>query len=217
MATRIRLQRHGRKGNPIFQIVVADSRVKRDGKIIEPLGQYNPNTNPATIDLNFDRALDWMMKGAQPSDTARAILKYKGVMMKKHLLEGVRKGAFDEAEAEKRFDKWMEEKIQKIEGKKEGLTKAQEEERKAALEAERKKNEERAAAIAEANKPEETEEASAPEAEERGEVEASADVSAAEAQEAEAPAEKETATEAKEEKKEASAEADSPKEEKKGE
>lgn len=157
MATRIRLQRHGRKGHPIFQIVVADSRVKRDGKIIDALGQYNPNTNPATIDLNFDRALDWVMKGAQPSDTARAILKYKGVMMKKHLLEGAKKGAFSEEEAEKRFDKWMEEKIQKIEGKKEGLTKAQEEARNAALEAERKKNEERAAAIAEANKPEEPE------------------------------------------------------------
>ncbi len=180
MATRIRLQRHGRKGHPIFQIVVADSRVKRDGKVIERLGQYNPNVNPAVIDINFDRALDWVMKGAQPSDTARAILKYKGVMMKKHLLEGVKKGAFDEAEAEKRFDKWMEEKIQKIEGKREGLTKAQEEARAKALEAERKKNEERAAAIAEANKPEEAE---AP-AEEAEETEASA--------ESEAPAEEET-------------------------
>lgn len=188
MATRIRLQRHGRKGHPIFQIVVADSRVKRDGKIIEHLGQYNPNTNPATIELNFEKSVDWVMKGAQPSDTARAILKYKGVMMKKHLLDGVKKGAFDEEEAEKRFDAWMEDKLQRIEGKREGLSKQEEEARQQALEAERKKNEERAAAIAEANKPEETEEASeAPEAEERGEVEASADVSAAEAQESEAP------------------------------
>jgi small subunit ribosomal protein S16 len=153
MATRIRLQRHGRKGYPIFQIVVADSRVKRDGKVIERLGQYNPNVNPAKIEINFDRTLDWVMKGAQPSDTARAILKYKGVMMKKHLLEGVKKGAFDEAEAEKRFDAWMDQKTSKIEGKREGLTKAQEEQRAKALEAERKKNQERAAAIAEANAP----------------------------------------------------------------
>lgn len=154
MATRIRLQRHGRKGHPIFQIVVADSRVKRDGKVIDRLGQYNPNTNPATIEIDFDRTLDWVMKGAQPSDTARAILKYKGVMMKKHLLDGVRKGAFDEAEAEKRYDAWMEEKIQKIESKREGLTKAQEEARAKALAAEKEKNEARAKAIAEANAPE---------------------------------------------------------------
>ena len=117
MATKIRLQRHGRKGRPIFHIVVADSRAKRDGKYIERLGQYNPNTNPATIDLNFDSTLSWVMKGAQPTDTANALLKYKGVMMKKHLLEGVKKGAFDEAEADKRFDAWMEEKLGKIEGK----------------------------------------------------------------------------------------------------
>jgi small subunit ribosomal protein S16 len=107
MATKIRLQRHGRKGRPIFTIVASDSRVKRDGKYIERLGQYNPNTNPATIDLDFDRALSWILKGAQPTDTARAILRYKGVMMMKHLLDGVRKGAFDEAEAEKRFEAWM--------------------------------------------------------------------------------------------------------------
>lgn len=191
MATRIRLQRHGRKGHPIFQIVVADSRVKRDGKIIDALGQYNPNTNPATIDLNFDRALDWVMKGAQPSDTARAILKYKGVMMKKHLLEGAKKGAFSEEEAEKRFDKWMEEKIQKIEGKKEGLTKAQEEARNAALEAERKKNEERAAAIAEANKPEE------PEAPAEEETEAKAEEAPAEENAAAAESEEKASDEEK--------------------
>lgn len=150
MATRIRLQRHGRKGRPIFSIVVADQRVKRDGKVIDRLGQYNPNTNPATIELDFDSALDWMMKGAQPSDTARAILSYKGVLHKKHLLEGVKKGAFDEAEAEKRFDAWMEEKVGKIEAKKEGLTKSQEEARAKALEAERAVNEARKAAAQEA-------------------------------------------------------------------
>ena len=95
MPTKIRLQRHGRKAKPIFKIVVADSRAKRDGKFIENLGQYNPNTNPATVDLNFDRALDWVMKGAQPTNTALVLLKYKGVMMKKHLLGGVAKGAFN--------------------------------------------------------------------------------------------------------------------------
>lgn len=162
MSTRIRLQRHGRKGHPIFQIVVADKRAKRDGRVIERLGRYNPNTDPATIDLNFDKAVDWVMKGAQPSDTARAILKYKGVMMKKHLLDGVRKGAFDEAEAENRFDKWMEEKIQKIESKKEGLTKAQEEARQKQLEAEREKNEARRKAIEAANTPPQEEKEEAP-------------------------------------------------------
>tara|TARA_Y100001934_G_scaffold281854_1_gene393092 strand:- start:1110 stop:1652 length:543 start_codon:yes stop_codon:yes gene_type:complete len=150
MATKIRLQRHGRKGRPIFTIVAADSRVKRDGKYIERLGQYNPNTNPATIEINFERALDWVMKGAQPTDTARAILRYKGVMMKKHLLDGVKKGAFDEAEAEKRFDAWMEEKSTKINSKKDGLTKAQEDAKAKALEAERVVNESRKAAEAEA-------------------------------------------------------------------
>lgn len=188
MATRIRLQRHGRKGRPIFTIVVADSRVKRDGKYIERLGQYNPNTNPASIELNFDRALDWVMKGAQPSDTARAILRYQGVMMKKHLLDGVRKGAFDEAEAEKRFDAWMEEKANKINAKKEGLSKAQEEAKAKALEAERAVNEARKAVEVEAAA-EEVEEAPAEEAE----VEASAE----EATE-EAPAAAEEASEEKE-------------------
>ncbi len=155
MATRIRLQRHGRKGRPIFTIVVADSRVKRDGKIIENLGQYNPNTNPATIDINFDSALNWMMNGAQPSDTARAILSYKGILHKKHLLEGVKKGAFDEAEAEKRFEAWMADKESKIVAKRDGLTKAQQEAKDKALEAEKAANEARkaaeAAALAEAS------------------------------------------------------------------
>ena len=114
MSTRIRLQRHGKKGKPFYHIVVADQRSKRDGRLIEKLGTYNPNTNPATIEINFDSAVNWMLKGAQPSDTARAILSYKGVMMKKHLLVGVAKGAFDEAEAEKRFESWMGGKEKKI-------------------------------------------------------------------------------------------------------
>jgi small subunit ribosomal protein S16 len=165
MATKIRLQRHGRKGRPIFTIVASDSRVKRDGKYIERLGQYNPNTNPATIDLDFDRALSWILKGAQPTDTARAILRYKGVMMMKHLLDGVRKGAFDEAEAEKRFEAWMTEKTDKIDAKKDGLSQAQEEAKSKALDAERAVNEARKAAEIAANAPEvSTEEAPAEEA-----------------------------------------------------
>ena len=105
MATRIRLQRHGKKKLPIYHIVVSDQRSKRDGRFIQKLGIYNPNTNPAKIDLNFDSALAWIMKGAQPSDTVRAILSYKGVMMKKHLMVGVSKGAFSEQEAEKSVQK----------------------------------------------------------------------------------------------------------------
>ena len=110
--------------------MVADSRAPRDGRYIERIGSYNPNTNPATIDLNVDKALTWLGQGAQPTDTARAILSYKGVMMKKHLLEGVKKGAFDEAEAERRFNKWMEEKEAKIQEKKDQLrTKSNEQKR----------------------------------------------------------------------------------------
>lgn len=188
MATKIRLQRHGRKGRPIFHIVVADSRAKRDGKYIERLGQYNPNTNPATIDINFDSALSWVMKGAQPTDTANALLKYKGVMMKKHLLEGVKKGAFDEAEAEKRFDAWMEQKLGKIEGKKEGLSKSQADAKAKALEAEAEVNKARAAAIAEANAPA-VEEAPAEEASEEVTAEAAEETPA---EEAAAPTEEKT-------------------------
>jgi len=110
MPVKIRLTRQGRKKKPIYHIVVADSRAPRDGKFIERLGLFNPNTNPATIDLNFDKALDWLQKGAQPTDTCRAILSQKGVLIKKHLLEGAKKGAFSEEEADQRFDKWMKEK-----------------------------------------------------------------------------------------------------------
>ena len=148
MAVKIRLQRHGRKGRPFYHVVVADSRVKRDGKIIERLGSYNPITNPATIELDVDKAVEWLQKGAQPTNTARTILSHKGALLKKHLLGGVAKGAFDEAEAEKRFTAWVEEKEGKINAKKENLTKAQEEERKAKLEAERKISEARLAEAA---------------------------------------------------------------------
>ena len=137
MAVKIRLARHGKKGYAFYHIVAADSRAPRDGKFIEKLGTYNPNTNPATIDLCFEKALDWLQKGAQPTDTCRAILSYKGVLYKKHLLGGVAKGAFTEAEAEARFNKWLEAKAGKIEAKTNKLA------------AEAKVNEERAAAIAE--------------------------------------------------------------------
>src|SRR6056300_1495249 len=121
MATKIRLERHGRKGRRICSMVAADARAKRDGKYIENLGQYNPNTKPATIDLDFDRALDWIMKGAEPTNTARAILKYKGVMMKKHLLLGVKKGALTAEQAEERFEAWSADKSGRIDSKIENL------------------------------------------------------------------------------------------------
>lgn len=173
MSVKIRLQRHGKKGKPFFHIVVADSRARRDGKFIEKLGTYNPITNPATIDLNVDSAVKWLNNGAQPTDTARAILSYKGALYKKHLQGGVAKGAFDEAEAEKRFNAWVEAKVQ---GKVEGLSKAQADARKAALEAEAKVNEARIAAAtqAEADAKAAEEAANAP-AEETTEGEAAAE------------------------------------------
>ena len=149
MAVKIRLARHGKKAYAFYHIVVADSRAPRDGKFIEKLGVYNPNTNPATIDLKFDRALNWLLKGAQPTDTCRAILSYKGVMYMKHLLGGVAKGAFTEAEAEARFNKWMEEKQSKIDAKANKLSSDANAAKKAQLAAETKIKEERAAAIAE--------------------------------------------------------------------
>ena len=153
MATRIRLARHGRKKQAFYHIVVADTRSPRNGRFIEKLGTYDPNTNPATIDINFDGAVEWLLKGAQPSDTARAILSYKGVMMKKHLMAGVAKGAFNEEEAEKRFTAWMENKEGQVADKKSGLEKAAIAATKAALDAEKAKSDERATAIALKNSP----------------------------------------------------------------
>ncbi len=124
MAVKIRLQRHGKKGKPFYWIVAADSRVKRDGRILEKLGTYNPNTNPATINIDVDGAVQWLENGAQPTDTARSILSYKGVMYKKHLLGGVAKGAFDEATAEQKFQDWLVEKTSKIEAKVSSIAKA---------------------------------------------------------------------------------------------
>lgn len=148
MPVKIRLSRHGRKRYAYYHIVVADSRAPRDGRYIERIGSYNPNTNPATIDLNNDKALQWLANGAQPTDTARAILSYKGVMMKKHLLEGVKKGAFDEAEAEVRFQKWMVEKEAKIQAKKDELAGIKAMTAKERLEQEAKINTERAEKLA---------------------------------------------------------------------
>ncbi len=144
MAVRIRLQRRGRTHYSEFAIVAADSRAPRDGKFIEKLGIYNPNTNPATIDLNFDRALYWVGVGAQQTDTARAILSHTGVLMMDHLLRGVKKGAFDEAEAKRRFEDWKKQKDLKIQSKKQKLTDDEQKRQKEILEAEQKINEERA-------------------------------------------------------------------------
>ena len=159
MATKIRLQRHGKKGNAFYYIVVADARAPRDGRFIERLGSYNPNTNPATIDINFDKTLEWVNDGAQPTDTCRAILSYKGVLYKKHLQGGLKKGALTEEQVEEKFASWLDQKDGKITGKKTGLVSSKEEARKAALAAEAKKKEARAAAIVAKNTPpvEETE------------------------------------------------------------
>jgi len=148
MAVKIRLARKGRKKLAFYHIVVADSRSPRDGRYIEKIGSYNPVTNPATIELDFDKALGWLQNGALPTDTCRAILSYKGVMLKKHLLEGVKKGAFDEAEATKRFEAWMSLNEAKIESKKSGLEKSKDDELGKKLAAEKRINDARLAKIA---------------------------------------------------------------------
>ena len=148
MATKIRLQRHGRKSYAFYPIVIADSRAPRDGKFIERIGSYNPNTNPATISLNFERALYWVNNGAIPTDTVRNILSREGVMLMKHLQGGVKKGAFDEAEAQKRFEAWKAQKTAAIEAKKNSNEVAKKEAQKKSLEEEAKKNEAKAEAVA---------------------------------------------------------------------
>ncbi len=148
MPVKIRLQRHGKKGKPFYWIVAADVRSKRDGKYLEKLGIYNPNTNPATIDLNVDGAVQWLQNGAQPTDTAKAILSYKGALLKNHLAGGVRKGALTEEQAEAKFTAWLEEKAGKVGAKTDGLAKAQAEAKAKALEAEKVANEARIAAAA---------------------------------------------------------------------
>lgn len=187
MATKIRLQRHGRKGYAFYHVVVADSRAPRDGKCIERIGTYNPNTNPATIDLNFERALYWVQVGAQPTDTARNVLSEKGVYMKKHLLGGVKKGAFSLEEADKRFEAWTKEKESKNQSKINANASKKQETAKKRLEAEQAVNKVKADALAQKR------------AEAAAALEAAALEAAKEAAEADAPATEEVATETAEE------------------
>jgi len=196
MSVKIRLQRHGKKGKPFYWIVAADARSKRDGKFLEKLGTYNPNTNPATIDLNLDQTVTWLHNGAQPTDTARAILSYKGALMKHHLDGGVRKGALTQEQADAKLAKWLEEKANKVTAKKEGLSKAQEAAKAKALKAEKEANDKRATAAAEAAKAEEVAEV-AEEAAEEVVAETAVEETVAEVAEAteEAPAAEETSEE----------------------
>lgn len=150
MSVKIRLQRHGKKGKPFFWIVAADARSKRDGKLLEKLGTYNPTTNPATIDLDIDGAVKWLQNGAQPTDTARAILSYKGAMLKNHLAGGVKKGALTEEQAEKKFNVWLEEKDGKISAKADSIAKAKADAEAKAIAVEKEINEKRMAAAQEA-------------------------------------------------------------------
>ena len=181
MPVKIRLARRGKKGYPFYHIVVADSRAPRDGKFIENIGSYNPNTNPATINLDFEKALDWLQKGAQPTDTCRAILSYKGVLMKKHLLGGVSKGAFTQEVAEAKFAQWLEQKAGKISAKESKLSSD-----KARLEAEKKVKEAKEKAL-------EAKRAEAAAAQAAAEAEAAAEEAASQE---EAPAAEEPAAEA---------------------
>lgn len=187
MAVKIRLQRHGKKGKPFYWVVAADARSKRDGRYLEKLGTYNPNTNPATIDLNIDHAVQWLHNGAQPTDTARAILSYKGVLLKHHLDGGVRKGALTQEQADAKFAAWLEEKAGKVDAKKDNLSKAKADAKAKALAAEKAVNEKRANAAAEA------------EAAAKAEAEAAENAAAAEEVATEAAAEEPAADEATEE------------------
>lgn len=188
MPVKIRLQRRGKKGKPFYWVVAADARSKRDGKFLEKLGTYNPNTNPAQITLDVDGSVKWLQNGAQPTDTAKRILSYKGVLLKHHLLGGVAKGALTEDQANKKFEDWLEGKEQKVEGKKDDLAKAREDAKAKALEAEREVNEKRKAASVEAETEATVEETEAPAEEAAEEVVAT---------EAEAPAEEATEDEEK--------------------
>ncbi|NPA67652.1 MAG: 30S ribosomal protein S16 [Chlorobi bacterium] len=155
MPVKIRLARHGRKRRAFYYIVAADSRAPRDGRYIERIGSYNPNTDPATIDLNFDKALKWLQNGAIPTDTCRAILSYKGVLYKNHLLKGVAKGALTEEEAENKFNAWLKDKEQKIQAKKDKLKAESKAEKEKRLKIEEEINKARAEEIAAKQQPEE--------------------------------------------------------------
>ena len=198
MPVKIRLQRHGKKGKPFYWVVAADSRSKRDGKFLEKLGIYNPNTNPATVEINVDSAVKWLQNGAQPTDTARTLLSRKGALLKHHLVKGVAKGALTEEQVEERFAAWLAEKDAANTAEVSALNKEKEAAKAKALEAEKEANEKRAAEIAAANAPE-------PEVVEEAAEEASEEVAEApvaeEAEEevaeevAEAPVAEEAATE----------------------
>ena len=184
MPARIRLQRHGKKNQPFYHIVVADGRAPRDGRFIEKLGTYNPMTNPATIDLNFDRAVEWVKNGAQPSDTARRILSYKGVLLRRHLQIGVEKGAISQEIADGRFNDWLQAKEAKINNVKSEVENNARNTRKARLEAEKKANEQKAAAVAAKRQAAAEAEAAA-----KAEAEAAESTENAEGEATEAPAE----------------------------
>ncbi|HIP32274.1 MAG TPA: 30S ribosomal protein S16 [Crocinitomicaceae bacterium] len=153
MATKIRLQRHGKKSRAFYHIVAADTRAPRDGKFIEKLGTYNPNTNPATIEINFERTLSWVQVGAEMTDTARALLSYKGILYKNHLIKGVAKGALTDVQVEEKFAKWLEEKDSKIAAKSSGLDKTAAKAKADALKAEAEVNAARAKEIEAKNTP----------------------------------------------------------------
>ena len=150
MSVKIRLQRHGKKQKPFYWVVAADARSKRDGKYLEKIGTYNPNTNPATIELNLDSAVKWLHNGAQPTDTAKAILSYKGALLKHHLDGGIRKGALTQEQADAKLAAWLEAKAGKVDAKKDGLSKAQADAKAKALKAEKEVNAKRLAAAAQA-------------------------------------------------------------------
>lgn len=206
MSVKIRLQRHGKKGKPFYWVVAADARSKRDGKYLEKIGTYNPNTNPATIDLNLDSAVKWLHNGAQPTDTARAILSYKGALLKHHLDGGVKKGALTQEQADAKLAKWLEEKAGKVTSKTEGLAKSKADAKAAALKAEKAVNESRIAAAKQAEA-----DAVAAAAAEEASAEATKEVAVAEGEEApaaevaseEVAATEEPAAEGSEEEKEA--------------
>ena len=191
MSVKIRLQRHGKKGKPFYWVVAADARSKRDGRYLEKIGTYNPNTNPATIDLNLDSAVRWLHNGAQPTDTAKAILSYKGALLKHHLDGGIRKGALTQEQADAKLTAWLEAKAGKVDAKKEGLTKAQADAKAKAFKAEQAVNAKRlenaakaeADAIAAESAVEEVEEAPAAEVEETPAAEVAAEEVVAEVEE----------------------------------
>lgn len=189
MPVKIRLQRHGKKGKPFYWIVAADARSKRDGRYLEKLGTYNPNTNPATVEVKLDNAVNWLEKGAQPTDTARTLLSYRGVMLKHHLNGGIRKGALSQEEADKKFAAWLEEKEAKIQAKKDGLSQSESELKAKRLADEKAVSDKRLAdaAAAEAEAAAEDAAAESTEAEE-----ATTEVAEAPAEQTEAPAEEAT-------------------------